>query len=311
MAYRHHSPRFSTGLSTLIPHNREINVIIVHYGNTRTIYDLVSTLLHAQDSLGRIIVVDHGPDCLVLEEDPLVYVVRSPNTGYWGGIMAGVLHMSEHSVIQDNDIILCMNNDIEVHPDAIRKICNWWLTAPRKVIAGPILCVCNNVSGRTKCAEKSGNAWYKFSYVHGALFGAPYEFFKSFRPIVTGSGRQISTPYDVGNLFLYWEDVAVSLIAHEVTYDIVKIPHVSVVHVDHGRKSEDDRLYYLVRNGAYVLERYQKAPWKFYWRVVNRLRVVYHGLLSVFSTKHRLVARALRDAVRGRLGRVENKRSLW
>ncbi|MCE9643225.1 MAG: hypothetical protein K8Q97_02740 [Candidatus Andersenbacteria bacterium] len=252
------SSGLSTDLSTIIPQRRSIIVIIVHFGNKKDTNSLVDSLKNNARVPDDIIVIDNDVD----------------NRGYLGGLKAGVFQ-SRQSGYRSNDLLVLLNNDLRVGVGFISEIERWWdeQGSPR-TLAGPTAGQLSVVTGRAHVRSLQKRVLPK-GYVHGSCLIVERAFFE-----------QLS---DMEDFFMYWEDVAMSLRALALGGNLKIIPNLPVYHDDVLASMSGDKLYYLVRNGAYVLEKL-KFPWGAYWRIGNSLRYAYHRLLG-----HDVIVRALRD----------------
>ena len=248
----------STDLSTIIPQRRSIIVIIVHFGNRKDTNSLVDSLKNNTRVPEDIIVIDNDID----------------NRGYLGGLKAGVFQ-SRQSGYRPNDLLVLLNNDLRVGAGFILEIEKWWdEQGSSRTLAGPTAGQLSVATGRAHVRPFRKSALLK-GYVHGSCVVVERAFFE-----------QLS---DIQDFFMYWEDVAMSLRASALGGSLKIIPSLSAYHNDAIGSISDDKLYYLVRNGAYVLERL-KFPWGVYWRIGNSLRYAYHRLFG-----HDVIVRALRD----------------
>ncbi len=248
----------STDLSTIIPQRRSIIVIIVHFGNKKDTATLVDSLKSNTRVPDDIIVIDNDID----------------NRGYLGGLKAGVFQ-SRQSGYRPNDLLVLLNNDVTVGADFILEIERWWdAQGSPHTLAGSTAGQLSVVTGRAHIRPLQQEL-RRNGYVHGSCLVVERAFFE-----------QIS---DIPDVFMYWEDIAMSMRALDLGGNLNIIPNLSVHHDDAIAPISDDKLYYLVRNGAHVLESLG-FPWGVYWRIANPLRYAYHRLLG-----RDVVVRALRD----------------
>ena len=251
--------RLSTDLSTIIPQRRSIIVIIVHFGNKKDTENLVDSLKGGTRPPDTIVVIDNDID----------------NIGYIAGLRAGVLE-SRKGGYRPNDMLILLNNDIQVGITFVSDIEEWWNAhGSENMIAGPAMGTLSLLSGRAYVRGMK-KEWFTYrNYVHGSCLVVERAFFD-----------EISS---LENFFMYWEDVSMSLKTVTLGGRLGEIPITSMYHDDSAGALSDEKLYYLVRNGAYVLEQ-TAFPWNMYWRAINPIRYVYHRLL-----RHRIVFQALND----------------
>lgn len=271
-------PMLSTELSTKIPHMPSIFAIIVHFGSRKTTDRAVASCNAHADSGEHCIVIDHGsiPDV-------------PNNKGYAAGLMAGVRNAGAQGAV-NRDILLFVNNDIEFEHHGIEQLRSWWgIYGGPRTIAGPSWGSVSFITGRaTITGDQMLQHFFRMPYVHGACIVMEY-----------GLASLLTFPEE---FFMYWEDVALSIHAQKTGARIIRIPFPLIRHNDAGGHISQEKLYYLVRNGAYVLEHEAPWGWTIWWRAINTLRSIYHALLR--SHKHQIIARALRDARMSRLGKV-------
>lgn len=260
----------STDLSTRIPQTRSIFLGIVHFGDRGVTDRAISSVKTGSLEPEHVFVVDHGDTSSSLS-----------NTGYACGLAeavekAGSLGANEH------DLLVVMNNDAVVVQDGMRQLNEWWDThGSSKTIASPSWGSVSLLTGRARITGEKRRSIFSVLYLHGSCFVMEY-----------GLAKTLSIPTD---LFLYWEDVMLGL-CHKGK--LARIPFPLIQHADTAMPISEDKLYYLVRNGAYVLERKVALVWRMYWYVINSIRYVYHILAN-----HVVIRQALSDARYGRLGR--------
>lgn len=249
----------STDLSTIIPQRRSIIVIIVHFGSKKDTEKLVELLKGGTRPPDTIVVVDNTID----------------NVGYIAGLRAGVL-TSRKEGYRPNDVLILLNNDLQVEPGFVSEVERWWSArGSDAMLAGPTIGRLSLFSGRTNIQGTKKRRLAQRRYVHGSCIVVERAFFD-----------EISRLED---FFMYWEDVSMSFKAIAIGGSLEEIPITSIHHDDLIGALSDEKLYYLVRNGAYVLER-ATFPWSIYWMIMNPIRYAYHRLL-----KHAVISQALND----------------
>lgn len=268
----------STELSTNIPQMTSIFAIIVHFGDQAVTDSAQSSLMKGIDRADYCIVVDHGTN----HQDPL-------NKGYAAGLIEGIRN-ARLSGAKDHDLLLLLNNDIEIVPNSIDKLRRWWSEyGGPTVIAGASWGSVSLLTGRaTITHERYVSSITTIPYLHGSCIALEY-----------GVAAKMMPRED---FFMYWEDVEFSIRAALNGVTLTRIPFPLVQHNDNVGRSSSQKLYYLVRNGAYVLE--HKAPyvWKLYWHIMNTMRWIYHSIQR--SHTHQTIARGLSDARKGKMGKM-------
>ncbi len=237
----------------------------------------------------HIIVIDHADSPYTLPNVSGTLVRPEENTGYVGGMMRG-LKEAKRLGASPQDLCFVLNNDASVAKNSIQTLFSWWdMHGNAKTLAGAVWGAVSLWSGRASLMRgalrtRSG----ALPYIHGSCLVAEFQLFGS-----------LPLPQD---LFLYWEDVAMSMAVIQDAGTLAVVPGLRLRHNDKKGPLSDTKLYYLVRNGAYVLQRHPRRFWRVYWRIANMLREVCHALVP--GRIHKVAARALRDARVGQLGKM-------
>lgn len=268
----------STELSTNIPQRPSIFAVIVHFGDQGTTDRAVASLRAGSHTIDHIIVINHGET----PDSPL-------NKGYAAGLAEGIRQAAALGAAS-HDLLLLMNNDVVAERDGIKNLMKWWNGYGESgVLAGTSWGSVSLITGRAHIVgNEYANNFFCIPYIHGAFIALEY-----------GLASSMVFPEE---LFMYWEDVALSLRAQKQGARLTHIPFPVVRHNDDKSDTSDQKLYYLVRNGAYVLEHETAYTWRLYWYVVNTARQIYHGYQN--SRTHQIIARALTDARKGKLGKT-------
>ncbi len=272
------SDSLSTELSTNIPQTPSIFAIIVHFGEKHVTDQAVASLQASSCKIDHIIVIDHGDTAN-----------SSKNKGYAAGLIEGIKRAAALGATS-YDLILLMNNDVVVGHGGIKALARWWSKhGGPDTLAGTSWGSVSLLTGRARITqERYVKNIAHIPYVHGSFMALEYSL--------------ASTILFRKDLFLYWEDVALSLHAQKRGVKLIRIPFPIVSHNDEKSHGSNQKLYYLVRNGAYVLEHETAYVWRLYWYVVNMVRSTYHRHQN--SEIHRTIYRALVDAHRGELGKI-------
>lgn len=235
--------------------------IIVHFGLQETTDRLIRQLLAGSRIPDRILVIDNTSD----------------NRGYAAGINRGIRELVL-SGGQDQDVILCCNNDLQVSRTTIAQLHQWWLTQAPLTLAAHQLGWVNLLTGRSYIGRKPHlPAWCVWPYLHGSCFGGTLAAF-----------RQLGDLPEA--YFLYWEDVATSNQARQRGITLKQFPDAGITHDDSVGALTASQLYYLVRNGAALLETATPHWWSVYWQLANNVRVFYHRWRG-----HESIVQALND----------------
>lgn len=270
----------------MIPQIRKYFILIVHYGNVATTNTLVTTLLASAASPEKIIVVDHAdvPTKFSFSSSKVQIIRPEENSGYAGGVNIGLGILLAEKIVRD-DIVVCCNNDVQITPETLSQLSQWWQDNPEPALAGVKGGHVNLCTGRATLNPDYSllPTHYLLPYIHGAFFCAPY------RVLMRLTG--LPTHY-----FLYWEDVLLSQRAMATGIPLRLLTAVEVSHADQPKANyTEQQMYYLVRNGALFLQQETSPPWRVWWWLLNKFRWVFH---------RGIVRRALRDAAWGRTGRI-------
>jgi GT2 family glycosyltransferase len=261
----------------------------------------------------RVILVDSGSSDDTVESvrrlHPGVELVELPvNRGFAGGVNAGI----EAALAGDAEHVFLLNNDATVEPEVVQPLVG--------ALDDSVGAACSQI-----LHEGSGTIWYA---------GASYDPRRGHQGRHTGYGRPALPPTTesyatdrgcggamlmpraalerVGgfdeSLFAYAEDVDWSLRARSAGLEIRVVP-ASVVHhrvsAASGGASSPATLYYALRNGLVVAERY--APLGSGRTLVRRAEAFAAFVVQALRSGSRLaglraVVQGARDASRRRLG---------
>ncbi len=272
----------------MIPHTRKYFLLIVHHGLPQVTANLLSSILRGTLLPDNVVVIDHGSLTDRFNyEHALVQVVRSTNNGgYAAGLSVGLGILLAQGA-RGEDIVVCMNNDVRLAPGTMDRLRDFWAKTSGLVLVGAKAGRVNLFTGRTKLITGYSLlvTRYQLPYIHGSFFSAPFKLF-----------MKVPLPEEY---FMYWEDVGFSQSVQRQGIFLRVVPGLDVVHNDQPDKPSPTKLYYLVRNGALLLEGQTPWLWRQYWTVLNRLRYSYH-LLGGRPT----VRRALQDALNNKKGPI-------
>jgi GT2 family glycosyltransferase len=272
------------------PQPQKHHFIVVHFGDPKVTTTCLASLLPNMQNIGHIIVVDNAPKPykLPLTNNKITVIRPKENRGYGAGGALGLGALAGKS-IQPYDVVFIMNNDITLDRNFITHFQKQQVIP--EVIYSPQAGEVNLINGRATLAPKGTNSarkkWYTLPYADGAYMAATFATWAKLKGMPT-------------EFFLYWEDVALSITAQKKNIQLVITSGVTITHTrDQRLNPSAQELYYLVRNGAYVLAHATPWPWQIYWRLRNAARFIYHRYLSSSPQ----VAQALRDAIHGKLGK--------
>lgn len=269
----------------MIPQLRKYFAIIVHYGPAPQTERLITDLLNQKSVPDKIILIDHQGN--MKSNHSLVQSIKpQKNEGYAAGLSVG-LGMLYSQGIEGADIVLCLNNDVRLHPRLVSYLHSYYQNPSHvRTLISALQGRVNLFSGRSHLfSQKKSQLFWSLSYPHGSCFAAPFQMFADIQGVPD-------------SLFLYWEDVLLGVKARRRNYALNLFP-VGLIEHDEKKdeKLSDDKVYYLVRNGAWFLQK-QPFPWDIYWKGINRLRYFYHQMRG-----NQVILEALYDARSETLGK--------
>lgn len=272
----------------MIPQIRKYFVITVHFGPSKITDSLLYSLGVGTELPDKVIVVDHATKAYSPPASNISIQIIRPeqNEGYAAGInLAFGILVSQGA--NANDIVICLNNDVLVDKDSLKKIKDWWHTHPTPALTGSTVGILNLLTGRSKLISQMPPhvTWWQSIYIHGACIIAPLKICLDAKALPE-------------NFFLYWEDVAFSQAIQKLGYKLTIIPNLNLSHPD-ARHVSDMQLFYLVRNGAWYLEHKLNFLGRIYWYLLNRLRYIHHSLRG-----HTHIKAALLAAQEGKLQKI-------
>lgn len=293
-------------------------LIVVNYGSHRLLERNLAPLSDAAPWL-RVIVVDcfrdeaeraavsaaatrHGWEALLLDT----------NVGFGGGVNRG----AEAAIAGGADVLIALNPDATLAPDAARALVEAVSADPELLVAPVVL-------------RPDGSIWSGGMDLHlddGSLAGIRHRARHGDRPRrtwVSGACFALSTSLwqRVGGFdedyFLYWEDVDLSHRIVEAGGSLRIDESITAVHdeggtqesVDPGRARSELFYYYNIRNRLlYASRNLDPAAYRAWRR--STLRVSYGTLLGGGRRQlvrsiapWRALARGIRDGLRGRTGK--------
>ncbi len=272
----------------MIPQIRKYFVVAVHFGSSGSTDNLLHSLAGGTELPDKVIIVDHAlePYKTPAFNGKIQTIRPAQNEGYAAGINLALGTLLSQGARAD-DIVICLNNDVVVNKDSIKRIKDWWQENPNPTLAGSTAGVLNFLTGRSRLVSHlpAHIAWWQTAYIHGACMIAPLKVYFDAKALPE-------------NFFLYWEDVAFSQAIQKAGYALTIIPNLNLSHPD-TRPVNERQLFYLVRNGAWYLEHKLNLYGRIYWYGINRLRYIYHSMRG-----HKHIQAALRAAQTGKLQKV-------
>lgn len=285
----------------MIPQTRKYFIIIVHYRDAAITLRALDLLRAGTKKPDGIVIVDHGVQPLTVPTQAHEWIIRpKENTGYGAGINVGLGALYSKGVRSD-DIIVCMNDEVEVGPATLMLLQAWWQAHPAPAVLGVRvhettgtvtgLGHVNLVTGRAEMYTPAQQRRTRVPYIHGAFFSAPFRVFMAAKGVPE-------------HYFLYWEDVAFSQRVAIAGFALQFADNIAVKHCADSRSSpwsqRTNRTYYQVRNGALFMQQETGPIIRAGWWMNNRFRYIYHLLRD---TDGGVVRKALGDALRNKTGR--------
>jgi GT2 family glycosyltransferase len=241
--------------------------IVVHYGSLDDTRQCVRSLLACSYERHSVVVVDNGSSAgdaerLSAEFGARVRVIESgKNRGFGGGANLGL----QWAQAQDATYAWVLNNDTTVEPTCIRQLVDAMEASPGYGILSP------QISASIGPEAPSG-IWYS----GGRVLLERAETRHSFRraegasPVetgyVTGCAMFIrcAALAIVGSfwepLFLYWEDVDLSLRMRRAGWNLGVVPDALIHHEIHGSVVSGTLEYYHFRNALIVVRTFGSRP---------------------------------------------------
>lgn len=257
------------------PQTAKQYVVLVHFGPPQPTNQALHALFSGQKVPTEVVVIDHAHQPYSWNRSQPVTVLRpQQNLGYGAGVNIGLGFLSKRK-LAEYDIVIIMNNDVVVASTSLQQ-----LTSPPLTLIGVRAGHINWFTGRTEIDKKP------MDYLDGAFLAATSQTWAK----LSGMPEKY---------FLYWEDVALSTCARQRGITLGLLPNLTVTHQPtHQHQETTDRLYHLVKSGAYFMEHQAPQLWRRFWWLKNRLRYLYHRWFSR-SPNAPLITRALRDAITG------------
>ena len=290
-----------------------VAVVVLSWNDRELTVRCLDSLASVTYPDARVILVDNGSNDdtveVVARTSPEVELVRLPtNRGFAGGMNAGI----EAALRADAEHVFLLNNDATVEPGVLQPLVG--------AVSRSVGAACSQI-----LQEGSGTIWYA---------GARYDPRRGHQGRHTGYGQpplaETIAPYPTDRgcggamlipraaleqvglldeaLFAYAEDVDWSLRAQALGLEILVVP-ASIVHhrvsAASGGASSPATLYYALRNGLVVAERY--APLGRLRTLGRRAEAVSAFVVQALRSGSRVaglraVLQGLRDASRRRLG---------
>lgn len=226
----------------------KLSVIIVNYNTRQLLDDCLYSLFEAERPSGglEVIVVDNassdGSQAMVKEQYSDVVLIESEeNLGFSNANNRGVMAAS-------GDIVLFLNSDTRVAPDALVKPANYLITHPT-VGALTVHLVYPNGERDPDNHRGFPTPWNALCHFAGLsrlfperpLFNGyfqSYADFSTIHPVEVIAGSYMMMPLALcralggwdERYFFYGEDIDLCYRIHEAGYQIIYYPEVSVIH---------------------------------------------------------------------------------
>ncbi|HEX7017962.1 MAG TPA: glycosyltransferase family 2 protein [Patescibacteria group bacterium] len=297
-----------------------ISIVIVHYNTDKDTRECLDSLeeLEAKNFKYHIIVVDNASkEPLKLTHKQLennVELLRSEsNLGFTGGNNIGIRHaINTHN----SDYILLLNSDTVVTPDFLEKLYKYAETEPEIGLVNPKIYFAKGYEYHKNSyakAELGSVLWYvggSIDWLHLLSFHRGIDevdrgHFDSIQETDFATGCCVLIKREVfehigplnERLFLYSEDVDVSLRAQRAGFKTMLCPSAVIWHKNAGSSQgagSNISVYYQTRNRLYIGLKY--GTWRAKW---SALRLIGDKLLN--GTK--IERKAVQDLLTRNLGK--------
>jgi hypothetical protein len=277
--------------------------VVVNYNGLEDTRRCVQTLLASTYSRQRVVVVDNGslsPDAAAIAAefgDLVEVVVSRANLGYGGGANLGLRRALAH----DAAYAWVLNNDTTVDPGCIGELANAMESNAGYGILSP------HISAPVGPEAPSG-VWFSGGKVLLARAETRHSFEAARGPglvesdYVTGCamfircGALAQTGLFWERLFLFWEDVDLSLRMRRAGWRLGVVPAAHIRHEIHGSIESATQDYYHFRNAPVVVGRFASR-----WAALSGLAFLSGGVARRWARAFLRRRRAPISATRGLL----------
>lgn len=277
------------------PHLAQATILMVHYGDPEETARALEALWRGGQPPRRVIIIDHADEALILPARPQHVIIRPrTNSGYAAGlnIALGVLFVEKP---REDEVVICMNNDVEVTAMTIARVREYFSLNIDPVLLGARWGHIHPLTGRATILPVGAprpRTHPALTYLDGAFFASTWSVWRRLQKI----------PDDY---FMYWEESMLGAKAREQNIQLEALPEVAIKHTDNPNAGQAAfRTYYLVRNGSHYMQTLTPLPVRWWWKIYNPARLLYHTLRR--GEQSGITRRALSDMLHGVQGRIND-----
>lgn len=300
-----------------------VGIVIVNWNNYEDTAECLTNLESLSYPDYRVVVVDNGStdgsgDRLAAVYDWCTFVFTDRNLGFGGGCNAGI----EQALDIGCEYVLLLNNDAEPRPGALEELVRVATLSDSGIVGAmvtnesgspvtvgrnryPDMLFYSGYRGNLPLAAGNrealtGRRWWRTDRIEGAAVLLS-------RSLLRERAETMGYYLD-DSLFMYCEEVELSLWCRRHGWEAVIAENATVVH-DGGNSSDRAfQLYYLTRNRVLVMHRYLEGvsfllfvTLSLFWRLALAGRYFKRGQERIAAA----ILRGLYDGVRGIDGKSE------
>lgn len=292
-----------------------VAIVTVNWNNYEDTADCLSALSKLEYPAYDVVVVDNGStdgsgERLDADFEWCEVLFNEENLGFGGGVNTGIAHALDDGA----EYVLLLNNDASIEPGFLDEIVETAEASDAGVVGAQIENehgeVINDApseypdmffySGyRTRLpwlgiSPESSDEWWETDRVEGAGVLLSRDSLEE---------KKSTVGYYVDDsLFMYCEEIELSMWCRQHDVKSVIAPNASVIHEGESGSSRAFQLYYLTRNRMLIANRYLPLPMRLLFELLfplSRLLVVARHLRRDESDEARAVVQGLIDGYRG------------
>lgn len=298
-----------------------VAIVIVNWNSYEDTARCLSTLADLEYPAYDVIVVDNGStddsgDRLDTEFPWCTVLFNDENRGFAGGVNPGI----DHALQNDADYVLLFNNDATIEDGFLEEIAQTASESGADVVGARIENERGEPINDAPCnfpdmffysgyrdrlpyvgpsSKPESQRWWETDRVEGAGVLLSRDVLES---------RKASLGYYLDeSLFMYCEEIELSMWCRENDVKTVIAANATVVHEGESGSSRAFQLYYLTRNRALIARRWLQGPIRILFELlfpISRLIVMIRHLRRDEPAEARSVIKGLIDGYRIREGKT-------